>query len=185
MAFTKLNYGKSWINPADFPTYQANEEQVRADLQYHPDAVKGYLNDTLLNALEAKSAAGNLGAERNGAASTIQNVLDQHGGSIVQLAADIQTLAAGGVPAVAQSCAVGFTEDGWTTADGKVMLVINQLDHKRENANFGYMIYQLVDGVYRSGTWGAAATRVVYGADGSITLTADEAYNGRIVFFGL
>ena len=185
MAFTKLNYGKNWTNPADFPTYQENEEQVRADLQYHPDAVKDFLNDTLLKALEAQAAAGNLGAVHDGAAATIQSVLDSHGGTLLQLAEDIQTLAAGGVPTVAQSCSVNFTAESWAKADGAVMLVIPKSDHKRENSNFGYSIYQLVDGVYKSGTWGAAATRMVYGTDGSITLTADEAYTGRIVFFGL
>ena len=185
MAFTKLNYGKSWTNQADFPTYQENEEQVRADLQYHPDAVKAFINDTLLKALEAQAAAGNLGAMQDGAAATIQSVLDSHGGTLLQLAEDIQTLAAGGVPMVAQSCGVNFTAESWSAAEGGAVLVIPKSDHKRENANFGYSIYQLVDGVYKSGTWGAAATRMVYGTDGSITLTADEAYSGRIVFFGL
>ena len=33
MAFEKLEFTKSWENPADFPTYEPDEAQVRADLQ--------------------------------------------------------------------------------------------------------------------------------------------------------
>jgi hypothetical protein len=37
-------YTKDWTNPADFPTYEGSEEQVRLDLQLQPDEIKAYLN---------------------------------------------------------------------------------------------------------------------------------------------
>lgn len=185
MSFTKLTFGRDWTKETDFPTYQDSEEQVRADLQYHPDAVKSFINDTLLPALEAKSAAAELGAVNGeGAAATVQSLLDEHADTLAKLKQDLQTLAGGGVPSVVQSSTVTFSEDSWATVGGAAMLTIPKSDHKRENGSFGYNIYQLVGDVYRSGTWGAMATRVTYSA-GSITLTADEAYSGKVVFFGM
>ena len=66
MAFTKLTYERDWNRVEDFPTYQGSEQQVRADFQYHPDAILRYINETLLPALEAKSAAANIGDEQKG-----------------------------------------------------------------------------------------------------------------------
>ena len=186
MALTKLNYGKVWTSDTDFPTYQTDETKVRADLQYHPDAVKDYINNILLKTLEGKSAAAELGAaDADGVKGTVQSVLDSHKETIMQLKEDIETVAAGGVPTVSQSTAVAFDADSWVATEENVTLMIPKSDHKRENENFGYNLYQLVDGSYKSGTWGTAATRVAYRSGGSITLTADEAYSGKIVFFGL
>ena len=186
MALTKLEYRKVWTSNTDFPTYQTDEEQVRADMQYHPDAVKDYINNTLLKALEAKGAAAELGAaDADGVKGTVQSVLDSHNTSLKQLKEDIETVASGGVPSVLQNTAVAFTADSWATVSGVATLTIAKSEHKRETANFGYNLYQLVSGTYKSGTWGTAATRVTYNSGGSITLTADEAYSGKIVFFGL
>ena len=184
MAFTRLSYKKDWTRVEDFPTYQSDETQVRADLQYHPDAVKEYIN-TLLKELENKSAAAELGAMSDGAKATVQSVLDSHKSELMQLKEDIETVASGGVPSVVMSTAVTFSADSWATVNGAVQLTIPQSDHKRGNANFGFNLYQQANGEYRSGTWGAAATRVVYAGNGSITITADEPYSGKIVFFGL
>ena len=75
MAFTKLTYGKSWVNPADFPTYEASEQKVRDDLQYHPDAIMKYLNEVLLAELEKRSASASIGDERHGTvALTIEDL---------------------------------------------------------------------------------------------------------------
>jgi hypothetical protein len=181
-----LDYRKVWTSSADFPTYQTDEEQVRADLQYHPDAVKDYINKTLLKALEDKSAAAELGAaDADGAKGTVQSVLDSHNVSLKQLKEDLETVAGGGVPSVLQNTSVPFDADSWVTVSGTATLTIAKSEHKRETPNFGYNLYQLVSGTYKSGTWGTAATRVTYNADGSITLTADEAYSGKIVFFGM
>lgn len=186
MALTKLTYGKVWTSNADFPTYQTDEEQVRKDMQYHPDAVKDYINNTLLKALEAKGAAAELGAvDADGVKGTVQSVLDSHKASLAQLKEDIETVASGGVPSVLQNTSITFTTGSWATVSGKATLTIAKSEHKRETANFGYNLYQLVGGIYQSGTWGTAATGVTYNANGSITLTTDEPYAGKIVFFGL
>ena len=185
MAFKELTYGKVWTSAEDFPTYQNDEQQVRADMQYHPDAVKDYINNQLLKELSEKGAAANLGALLDGAAASVQGVLDNHMAALSQLRSDMESLAGGGTPDLVKSTPVNFLHDSWvTTADG-VSFTILKSEHKRQNANFGFNLYQLVDGTYRTGTWGTASTRVTYNTDGSITLTADESYSGRIVFFGL
>ncbi len=185
MALTKLSYEKNWTKIEDFPAYEENEAQVRADMQYHPDAVKDYLNNQLLKELAAKGAAAELGAVNEGAAATVQSVLDAHKSKLDQLKEDIETVASGGTPELVKSTPVSFSAGSWAAVSGAVQLTIPKSDHKRENGNFGYNLYQLVDGVYRSGTWGTVSTRVVYNAGGSIILTADEPYTGKIVFFGL
>jgi len=51
-AFPTLQYERDWTNPVDFPTWVEEEKTVREDLQYHPNAVKAYLNEILLPAIE-------------------------------------------------------------------------------------------------------------------------------------
>lgn len=53
MAISDLVYQRVWTNREQFPTYEGSEDQVRLDLQYHPDAIKNFINDTLLPALNA------------------------------------------------------------------------------------------------------------------------------------
>ena len=186
MSLTRLNFGKDWTNKNDFPAYEDNEAQVRADMQYHPNAVRDFINETLLAELEAKGAASQLGAvDSSGVAATIQTILDGIAVSMKQMSDDIETLASGGVPSVVQSVAVPFTADSWSPTEDGVLLVIGQAEHKRTSANFGYNLYGMVDGVYVGGWIGSASTQVVYNEDGSMTLTAPEAYAGKIVFFGL
>ncbi len=185
MAFTKLVFEKDWTRSEDFPTHESSEVQVRADMQYHPNALRNFIN-ALLDALESQSAAASLGAaDEKGAAATLQTLLDSHAQSLALLRDDVDTLAGGGVPLSAQSVEVKFQKASWLTASDGVTLTIAQRDHKRNRSTFGYNIYQLVNNIYQSGTWGAAATRVTYNSDGSIKLTADQAYTGKIVFFGL
>ena len=52
MSLEKLEFGRDWTNPTDFPTKQDSESVVRADMQYHPDAIKDFLNGVLIPALE-------------------------------------------------------------------------------------------------------------------------------------
>ena len=185
MAFKRLEFEKDWKNPEDFPTHESSEAQVRADMQYHPDAVKDFIN-ALLSALESRSAAAALGAAGgDDNAATVQSILDAHAQSIQKIGEDLETLAAGGVPVSMQSAAVAFSVASWLTVADGVALTISKEEHGRSRETFGFSLYQLVDNIYRSGTWGTACTRVTYNPDGSITLTADAAYAGKIVFFGL
>lgn len=48
MGLRRLSFLRDWKNPADFPTVEPDEATVRADLQYHPDAIKNYINETLI-----------------------------------------------------------------------------------------------------------------------------------------
>lgn len=52
MGLPELSYEKVWTSAEDFPTYEGSEEQVRRDYQYHPDAVKDYINEQLIPALQ-------------------------------------------------------------------------------------------------------------------------------------
>lgn len=184
MAFKRLTFGRDWTKETDFPTYQDSEEQVRADLQYHPNALRDFING-LLDELEARTASESVGALNGDAVSTVQSVLNAHAEQMKQLADDIRTVSGGGVPSVIKSSTVTFSAESWAVIDNAATLTIPQSDHKRESAGFGYNLYQLVGGVYRGGTWAAAATRVTYNSGGSVTLTADAAYTGKIVFFGM
>ena len=185
MAFTRKSFEKMWTNPEDFPAYQDSEEKVRADMQYHPNALLGFLS-SLQNELEAKSAAGSLGAlNAAGAADTVQSVLDNHNSELGRLSESIRDLAAGDAPDLVRSAEVEFFEESWIESGGKMSLTIDKADHKRGSAAFGYNLYQKVDGDYLGGTWGTAATRAVYNADESITLITDTPYEGKAVFFGM
>lgn len=56
MAFLPLKFSKSWKNSEDFPTYEPDEEQVRADMQLLHDETRDCLNG-LVEALNDPSAA--------------------------------------------------------------------------------------------------------------------------------
>ena len=56
MAFERLEFTKSWENPADFPTYEQSEAQVRADLQLLHEETRQGVN-RLVDALNDSSAA--------------------------------------------------------------------------------------------------------------------------------
>lgn len=57
MALERLRFTKDWTNPGDFPTYEADEAAVRADMQLLHDETRDYLNETLLPELEELGAA--------------------------------------------------------------------------------------------------------------------------------
>lgn len=77
MAFTPLTFSKSWENPADFPTYEPDEAQVRADLQYLHNEVRDAFNG-LISALNDKSAAANLPIAVDGlTAQTVQAAIEE------------------------------------------------------------------------------------------------------------
>ena len=51
MSLTRINYTKSWENPADFPTVETSEAKVRADLQELPNQIRDRVN-ALISELE-------------------------------------------------------------------------------------------------------------------------------------
>lgn len=52
MAFPKLKFNKDWRNPSDFPTYEASEEQVRADMQELHNETAEFINRVLAAYIE-------------------------------------------------------------------------------------------------------------------------------------
>lgn len=58
LEFEALRFTKDWTNPADFPTYEPNETQVRADQQLLFNEIKAWLNDTLTPAVKSAAETG-------------------------------------------------------------------------------------------------------------------------------
>lgn len=83
------NFGftKSWQNREDFPTYEDNEDQVRADLQCLFDEIRDYLNQKLLPAVNSISAVEVTAAS----GGTVQGALNR-------LQADLSAAVMGSVP---------------------------------------------------------------------------------------
>lgn len=181
MAFERLAFEKTWGSEEDFPTYQDSEAQVRADLQYHPDAVKDFING-LLDVLESAQAAGLIGASVGDVEGTVLDVLNAHLSHLETLDEDVQTVAAGGVPSVSRCSPVTFTTDDWS----ENTLTIPKDSHNRTSAAFGYALWSGADGERQSNSWYARGTNVVYDAGTEdIVLTAEEGYDGLVVFFGV
>lgn len=57
MAFEQLEFTKNWERPEDFPTFEENEVQVRADMQCLYDEIKDFINSKLIDPLNSKSGA--------------------------------------------------------------------------------------------------------------------------------
>lgn len=64
-SFEKLSFTKDWNNASDFPTYEENEAQVRADMQALHDETKDFINNTLIPGIEnlAVPGAGDMRAD--------------------------------------------------------------------------------------------------------------------------
>lgn len=59
-----LEYEKVWTDSVDFPRYEPSEEQVRKDMQYHPDAIKDYINKVLIPAVSETYGEASVRAEQ-------------------------------------------------------------------------------------------------------------------------
>lgn len=53
-----LTFSKNWTNAEDFPTYEASEEQVRADMQLLHNETRDYINANLVDPENFAVAAG-------------------------------------------------------------------------------------------------------------------------------
>ena len=86
-----------------------------------------------------------------------------------------------------RSAGVEFAKEEWEeSGSGTMLLRISSADHGRTDHRFGWTIARLSAGEYCTGTWSAAGTGVEYDeSTGDIVLTAEEAFAGRIVFFGV
>lgn len=56
--FEKLSFTKDWKNASDFPTYEENETQVRADMQALHDETRDFINGKLIPGIENMAVPG-------------------------------------------------------------------------------------------------------------------------------
>ena len=185
MAFSRLSYAKVWTNSRDFPSYEGSETQVRADMQYHPDAVKQFINSVLLPELESSKGAGLIGDDRKGTVALtladIYKVLADH-------EEDIKDLAGGEAPESIRGVRLTFALTDWALSDdgSYYKIVFSKDDHKRASNAFGYVLSYLSGGSYKKNTWATAGTDVRYSAStNEITLRTAEPYAGAVAFFGV
>jgi hypothetical protein len=201
MPFEKLTFGRLWTvddetEKEGFRTYQDSETKVREDLQYHPNAIRDFLNDVLLPALESEAAAENIGATieapgpESADASTVTTVakaLAYIVSEFRRVEADIDSLSTGMLPDSMLAKAITFAETEWDTAeDGTYSFSIKKEDHTRADSTFGYQIWALVGDTYRSDTWYSAGTSVEFqNITGELILKSSAPYSGRITVFGV
>ena len=186
MAFQRLEYERVWtVDDEDekgFRTYQDSEQQVREDLQYHPDAIKHFING-LLDVLESSDAADLIGDGKKGRlADTLNDLYTE----IDRLDNELLNVTTGGLPGALRGSLVNFSAGSWQVSDNGYTLTLNQEAHGRENATFGYRLWARVNGVWCSDVWAVAGTQVDHQSDtDTIVLTAEEPYEGKISFFGV
>lgn len=189
MSFTRLEFEKKWTDTpwtgedAPFPTYQDSEALIRADLQYHPDAILAFLNG-FLDALEDPGAAAAIGADFNGTTGKLTDVLAAQLALIQANASSIETLSSGGVPELLKGTRVPFSAGDWTEEEGVCTLSIPADTHKRAGECFTFTVWQDTDSGPDSGTWAAGTTAVLFGPQ-AVTLKSDLPYDGAVTFFGL
>ena len=53
MELKRLDFTKNWEDPADYPTYETSEVQVRKDIQSLYTEIRTYINEVLVPALES------------------------------------------------------------------------------------------------------------------------------------
>lgn len=186
MAFDKFEFTKDWTETDNkslryFPTHQDSETRVREDQQLLYNELKNAIH-ALVDALASASAAEHIGVDEHDSLADALNYIYEE---MTRIENDVKNLAGGDAPEAVRSKEVGFTEDSWTAVGDSYVLVIPESQHTRADTRFGYQIWALVDGAYRSDTWYGSGTCVEYLGDKSIQLTAEEPYDGRIAFFGV
>ena len=175
MGFTKLEFLKSWLSSKDFPTVEESETQIRQDFQYHPDAIRQFLNEVLLAELEGGDAAKSLGTEDG---RSIQKYLDDVQGYAARLNEIVNTLVSGGTPDAWTASKVVFTAEEWTKEGDGYVLHISKDQHNREHDKFVHSI--------RPANWYALCTGVTYDGEAEvISLFCEEPYSGEVVFYGM
>ena len=81
---------------------------------------------------------------------------------------------------------LAFAAADWTAGTDGYTITVAQTAHGRTGRAFGYRLWHSVDGLLKGDTWAVAGTVVAYSSgDGSITLTAGEAYDGVACFYDL
>lgn len=171
--------------------------ELKAKFDEAGEAVKEFLNETLLPELGGDHAAGSLGAVLNGEKMSVQEALD-----LLQMA----SIQSGNVPVGGGAgdllqkksgalydlewrpvfTGVAFSREDWAEReDGGYVLTIAPAAHRRRGGEFGCALRHRVDGVLRTNTWAVLGTQVVYDGDtGEILLTSADPYGGTALFYG-
>ena len=76
MELKRLQFTKTWEDPADYPTYETSEAQVRADIQSLYTEIQTYINTVLAPALES------VGTQSQGSIVIPNDVLRKSGGTM-------------------------------------------------------------------------------------------------------
>ncbi len=199
MALTKLTKDMAIIQKLDDEPNDVGgltADQLKAKFDEAGEAIKEYLNETLLSELGGDAAAGALGAMLNGETMSVQEALD-----LLQMAS-IQSgnvPVGGGAGDVLQKKSaalydlewrplftqVAFAAADWTQDGDGYTLTLPPEKHQRRNGEFGCVLRHAVDGALKSNTWAALGTQTAYDADtGNVILTAGDAYDGTALFHG-
>ena len=173
--------------------------QLKARFDEAGEAVKAYLNDTLLAELAAPTAADALGAALNGEDMTVQQALDLlalagvksgnvplggYEGDLLRKSSD----ALYDLEWVQPTMFTPFTfaASDWIAGEGGVyLLTVPPNYHQRTGANFGCALRHRVDGVLKANTWAVLGTQSAWDPDtAEIVLTCCDPYDGAALFFG-
>jgi hypothetical protein len=203
--------------------------QLKGKFDEAGEAVKAFLNETLLPELDSPQAAGNLGAQLGGEEMTVQQALETLHSATLQ-AGNVPV--GGGAGEVLQKrsgelydlewrplfTTVPFSAQDWVLQEGSsaedgeeietqedtqgsqeteaedddsgdsaplYRLTISGEVHHRRNGTFGFALRHQVDGVWKSNTWAALGTQVVYEEEtGDVALLSPDAYDGAALFYG-
>ena len=192
MPFERFEFTKRWTSEKDFPTFEPSEEQVRKDLQLQPDELKKAIHG-LIDGLEAATAGESLGCSwkdggkevRSNLAAALAAVFED---KLPGLQAQINQLSLGDAPDGVLSATVTFQTEDWEPEEDGYAIAVpkdGENGHRRTGPAFGYQIWVAAEDGLRTDTWCGAGTAVAYQTDGTVKLTAEEPYEGKIVFFGI
>ena len=78
----RLEFARSWEDPADFPAHQTGEVQNRRDLQSLFSEIRAYVNDILLPALEQRVISGTASGSSSSGTVTQGDYLPLDGGTM-------------------------------------------------------------------------------------------------------
>lgn len=199
MGFSKLTKDMAIIQKLDDEPNDVGgltAAQLKAKFDEAGEAIKAFLNDSLLSELGGGSAADSLGAVLNGEKMSVQEALN-----LLQQA----SVQSGNVPAGGNAgdilqkksgelydlewrplfTSVAFTASDWTQGEDGYTLTLPPEKHQRRSGEFGCALRHSVDGVLKSNTWAVLGTQTVYDdGTGEITLRSPDAYDGTALFYG-
>ena len=153
MALEHLEFTKNWENPLDFPTYEAEEYKIRADMQLLHDEAKAALN-RLVDQLSASDGGAQVGFRAK----------DLHAASVQEAIEEVF--------AALQEASMGVVPNGSVTMEKMAGDVLQRMDSHMETAGGAF-----TGPVYaQSGVDSAAQLRNT----GIVEVDTDPACNGQI-----